>query len=329
MRGWLAGFFDAEGHVPTGSPYFTNKNRDLLERGQSYAGTLNYDSDIWTKPDGSIHRLVVGGHPAKFLSYIGIQNSSKQQAVLSRGLNGQRVEVVSVEAGPELFLYDLTTETHNFIANGLVSHNCWWCDSGFAVLPADLKKNARLLTADEILEEVCSLPGKPDWVTLSGGNPALLNLERLVDLLHELHFQVAIETQGSQWKDWLAKVDVLTVSPKPPSSGMKNLRLANFLQKAKEAGAAPNLKIPVLDERDLAFARDIHLKYREIDFYLSVVTRMGGLYGDWDGGAQDTTDDLAARYRWLVESATPDPAFGDVGILPQLHVVAFGHARGR
>ena len=218
--------------------------------------------------------------------------------------------------------------TH-FVRFGGCDFSCWWCDSAFAVIPAEIKKQATPMTADEILEEVCALRGNPDWVTLSGGNPALHELGELVDHLHELQYQVSVETQGTRWKDWLTKVDVLTVSPKPPSSGMGVKALPAFIARAKDAGAAINLKIPVFDERDLAFARDVHTKYRELDFYLSVVTRMGGLYGDFDGGAVDTTDDLARRYRWLIESASGDPAFGDVGILPQLHTLAFGHTRGR
>ena len=41
-------------------------------------------------------------------------------------------------------------------------------------------------------------------MVLSGGNPALLQLGELVEQLQAAGQQVAVETQGSMWRDWLA-----------------------------------------------------------------------------------------------------------------------------
>lgn len=223
----------------------------------------------------------------------------------------------------------LAGQVSHFVRFGGCDFRCLWCDSSPAVIPVDIRKNATLMTASEIVEKLCESDYDPPWVTLSGGNPALLSLGQLTDELHyTTKFQVAVETQGTFWKDWLTKIDLVTVSPKPPSSGMKNKQFSAFMTKAKDAGAFVVLKVPVFDERDLAFAKDVHLAYPGVDFFLSVVTRMGGLYGDYDGGAIDTEEDILQRYRWLVDLLLRDRAFRDVTAFPQIHALVWGHARG-
>lgn len=220
--------------------------------------------------------------------------------------------------------------TH-FVRFGGCDYACRWCDSSHAVLANEVRRAERL-TASEIVNRVCDLNDAPQWVTLSGGNPALLALNFVVSRLHDQGFKVAVETQGSKWKPWLRHVDQLTVSPKPPSSGMSNEGLDNFIQEV--AGhwelfdQRTCLKVPVFDETDYLFARELHLQMEPLPFYLSVVTRMGGLHGDFDGGAIDTQEDVINRYKWLVERASKDNVFGDVAIFPQLHVLLWSHDRG-
>ena len=90
----------------------------------------------------------------------------------------------------------------------------------YAVEPAEVRRNSERLSIDQILERLERLSGAPTWVVLSGGNPALHELGPLVQLLHGVGQKVAVETQGSVWREWLSEVDRLTISPKPPSSGM-------------------------------------------------------------------------------------------------------------
>jgi len=106
-----------------------------------------------------------------------------------------------------------------FVRFGGCDYRCSWCDSLHAVLPEHVR-GAHRMTPAQIAAALEALPGRPDWVTLSGGNPALLELGDLVALLHAAGRRVAVETQGSVWRDWLGDVDLLTISPKPPSSGM-------------------------------------------------------------------------------------------------------------
>jgi 7-carboxy-7-deazaguanine synthase len=225
-----------------------------------------------------------------------------------------------------------------FARFGGCDYRCSWCDSMFAVEPAQVRENAVKLTADEVFHELEALSaGRGMWVTLSGGNPALLHLGPLVERQQESDYLVAVETQGSVWRDWLAPVDHLTVSPKPPSSGMATERhgkqTARFLATAEAAlpAASRSLKIVVFDVADLAWARSLICEADpDWQTFLSVGTDPVTEWGvDWARRYSDSEvrRTVGERYRWLCEQTASDPAFTHTRVLPQLHVVAWGHTR--
>jgi len=224
--------------------------------------------------------------------------------------------------------------TH-FIRMGGCDYRCHWCDTEYAVIPEQVRKNAKKLTYLEITEQVMALPQGPEWVTLSGGNPALHQLDSVVIDLHRNQFKVAVETQGSMWKPWLTKVDQLTISPKPPSSRMHSIKNLQLLEEFMESmmqqypiESRVCLKIPVIGDEDYEFAIMVHGRYKKVPFYFSVVTKMGGLYGDFAEGEIDTRDTLLDRYRWLAERIAGDARARTTTALPQLHALLWGHGRG-
>jgi 7-carboxy-7-deazaguanine synthase len=222
--------------------------------------------------------------------------------------------------------------TH-FVRMGGCDYRCRWCDTDYAVLPNLVRQNSIKLSTREIFGKVMELDTGPEWITISGGNPALHDLTQLVDALHEAKFKVAVETQGSLWKEWLGYVNQLTISPKPPSSNMEcEEDLEKFLVQYSALrlrvphtrGHAACLKVPVIDERDYEYAIGIHEKYPTLPFYFSVVTKMGGLDGHFSGGEIDTRDTLLDRYRWLAERVAGDPRAADTTSIPQLHALLWG-----
>lgn len=140
-----------------------------------------------------------------------------------------------------------------FVRTAGCDYRCAWCDSAFT-WDGSAKELIRRLTPAEILGELHDIGGdRFAHVTLSGGNPALLpQLAGLVELLHAEGIAVAVETQGSRWQDWLAAVDQVTLSPKPPSSGMDTDWDALDYIVAKLAARphplAVSLKVVVFDE---------------------------------------------------------------------------------
>jgi 7-carboxy-7-deazaguanine synthase len=90
------------------------------------------------------------------------------------------------------------------------------------------------MSAEEILAKVQALSGgHPLMVSLFCGNPALQPLGGLLTLGKSSGYSFALETQGSVAQQWFAGLDVLTISPKPPSSGMPT-----DLQKLQDCVAA-------------------------------------------------------------------------------------------
>jgi 7-carboxy-7-deazaguanine synthase len=225
----------------------------------------------------------------------------------------------------------LAGSVSHFIRFGGCDFSCVWCDSAHAVLPENVRKVPKLTTSD-ILDRVDALP-PAEWVTLSGGNPVLHELGKLVTALHDRGYKVAVETQGSTWKDWLREVDMLTVSVKPPSSHMLNMGFETFINRAMHGRVILGytgicFKVPVYDEADLDFAEHLHALYSAIPFYVSIVTEMGGLFGDFAGGHVDTAGDLLARYNRIAEAVLRRPALRDARVIPQLHYLLWGNITG-
>lgn len=230
-----------------------------------------------------------------------------------------------------------------FVRVGGCDFKCAWCDTGYAV-NAEAVKGLPRMTQDQIIEKLwahaVANPGA-DWLSLSGGNPAMYELDVVVGEWHKRSKgKVTVETQGSRWKHWLGRIDALTISPKPPSSTMTNGGdFAAFMTYATASGVQKSLKVVVFDDADYDFAVRVHQSFPKVPFYLSCGTAMGGLSGkwvpptipvggemvpSWQAGWTDNKDSLMARWKWLVEKAVADPRMADVAIFPQMHVLLFG-----
>ena len=193
------------------------------------------------------------------------------------------------------------------------------------VLRGMVREKARRNNRVEIIDELKAIGGQSfSHVTISGGNPALhKGIGELVDLCHEQGWKVAVETQASFWQDWLLKIDDITLSPKPPSSGMTTdfSKLDTFMEKLIDTTAS--LKIVIFDEEDFKFAEEVHLRYPAFPFFLQT--------GNDD---TTTTDDahlvstLLKRYEWLIDLTVNSPIMNDVKVLPQLHTLIWGNKRG-
>jgi 7-carboxy-7-deazaguanine synthase len=205
-------------------------------------------------------------------------------------------------------------QTH-FIRLGGCDYRCSWCDTPYAVLPEKVRQNRSMLTVPAVVAKVTALGVATPWVTLSGGNPALHQLGPLAAGLRDAGFMVAVETQGTLYRDWLRDCDLVTLSPKPPSSGMdQSIEALDQFVNLPEA----NLKVVVFDEADFTFARSVHLRYPTVPFYLQVGNEVGN----------DTTETLLERLDWLARRTMADPAMGAAVVLPQLHVLLYGNRRG-
>lgn len=203
---------------------------------------------------------------------------------------------------------------------------CLWCDSLYSVDP-EHKATWRRLPVWDIVRELRTLASHCWQVTITGGNPALHDLSSLIDILRVEGYGIAVETQGTLFREWLRWCDLVTVSPKPPSAGVCTppTMVKRFIARvlSSQEGQAPArvaLKI-VVDpdsQEDYAYAKDLALWYAHAPFptYLTCCTH-----------ADDTRDTLIARYQRLEARVLTDLDLPDVHVGVQWHVVVHGAGR--
>ncbi|WML44807.1 7-carboxy-7-deazaguanine synthase QueE [Neobacillus sp. PS3-40] len=215
-----------------------------------------------------------------------------------------------------------------FVRTAGCDYSCSWCDSSFT-WDGSGKDNTKMMDANEIWAELKSLGGNGfSFVTISGGNPALLkDLNSLIDLLKKNKVTVCLETQGSKWQDWFLDIDELTISPKPPSSKMQTdfSVLDSIVNNLSTNPAQQNvsLKVVVFDDEDYEYARGVYKRYPRVPFFLQV-----GNEHITNSDDQELTRILLKKYEWLLNKAMNDEELTNVKVLPQLHTFVWGNKRG-
>jgi 7-carboxy-7-deazaguanine synthase len=213
-----------------------------------------------------------------------------------------------------------------FVRTGGCDYRCSWCDSLHAV-DNQFRHQWEMMSIDAVWQNVVALSGgRPLMVSLSGGNPAIQPLGALIERGHGEGYRFALETQGSVVRDWFADLDVLVLSPKPPSSQMTTdwATIEGCVQAAQERPQVV-LKLVVFDESDYAYAKDAAARFPRLPVYLQP-----GNHTPPCPGIEDTPVDLDGimkRMEWLVESVTRDRWF-EARVLPQLHLMLWGNKRG-
>ncbi|MES0812785.1 7-carboxy-7-deazaguanine synthase QueE [Roseibium sp. SCPC15] len=213
-----------------------------------------------------------------------------------------------------------------FVRTGGCDYRCSWCDTLHAVDSA-YRDEWHPMTSQAIMMQVEILSGgQPLTISLSGGNPAIQPLGGLIELGRKEGYRFALETQGSLGKDWFEMLDVLTLSPKPPSSGMETdwQKLAECVE-AAGSETKTVMKVVIFDDEDYAYARDVAARYPELQLYLQP-----GNHTPPQPEEADSAIDMAGimeRMRWLVEKVTSDKLY-TATVLPQLHTLIWGNLRG-
>jgi len=235
-----------------------------------------------------------------------------------------------------------------FLRLGGCDYRCTKCDSLHAVLPELIKKNSTPMTHDEIYDKLTSIAGHCRMLTLSGGNPVMWELLPLIMRLHRERWKVAVETQGTLWRQWVGLCDYITVSPKGPGMGEKfePEKFKRFVHNAfysippslYNVDREVTLKIVIFDQQDIEFAKELHLEYPTLPMYLSLGNPNPPIPGV-DNTPQDHNElcdgkyyfkgELLDRMALLYEDISKEPILHDTIFLPQMHVLLWGNEKGR
>ncbi len=129
-KGFLAGVFDAEGSYSRGILRISNTDLRIIEMTMSCLWGFGFDAsiDATAKPNGLSYVRVLGGLPEhlRFFHLVDPAITRKRSIEGQAIKNNARLRVVSVEPlGLDIPMFDITTGTGDFIANGVVSHNCF------------------------------------------------------------------------------------------------------------------------------------------------------------------------------------------------------------
>lgn len=205
-----------------------------------------------------------------------------------------------------------------FVRFGGCDYRCSWCDTKYAVEPI-YQKHWQKMDCIGIFQQIEELSHQqPILVTLSGGNPAIYELTELLALGHAKGYQFAMETQGSIFHDYLAKLDYLTVSPKPPSSGEQTD--FEVLSKVLAQNSQATLKMVVANDEDYQWAKSVHQRFPNVPCYLQPCNTQFA-------STALNQSQLVNEMLWLVDKTIADNWF-NITVLPQLHVFLWQNKRG-
>ena len=129
VKGFLAGVFDAEGSGGRDALRISNTDAEIIASIKASLRRLGFDHVV-EKAGTSAVRVVrlLGGMPQRMRFFLETNPAiTRKRTIDGVALKSKaKLGVVSVEAiGISIPMYDITTGTGDFIANGVISHNCF------------------------------------------------------------------------------------------------------------------------------------------------------------------------------------------------------------
>ncbi|MFD0741659.1 intein-containing Rv2578c family radical SAM protein [Phytohabitans flavus] len=124
-KGFLAGVFDSDGSRDGRDLWIRSNDTEILD--QIAAALRRFGFDAWLESSHAAVRLRGGLTEHMRFYHLADPAISRKRSISGRTVGSDaRLRVVSIEPlGVDLPLYDITTGTADFIANGVVSHNCF------------------------------------------------------------------------------------------------------------------------------------------------------------------------------------------------------------
>jgi DNA repair photolyase len=242
-RGFLAGIFDAEGSCSEGILRICNTDPEILDRIARALRRFGFRfavEDVRGKERPKVIRLLGGLCEQLRFFHTTDPAITRKRSIQERALKtSARLRVAEIEPLGEMELYDITTGTGDFIANGVVSHNCF-------ARPTHtyLDFNAGRDFEKEIVVKV--------------NVPEVARAELMRPSWKREHVALGTNTDPYQWVEGRYRLmpgiwEAMRDSRTPSSVLTKSPLLLRDIELMKEmheaAGFAANLSIPTLDEK--------------------------------------------------------------------------------
>jgi DNA repair photolyase len=130
FKGFLAGIFDAEGSFSNGIFRISNTDAEIIGHIETGLRSLGFSFALdVSRREGPVTCVrILGGLREKLRFFHTVDPAiTRKRTIEGTAIKGDMpLRVASIEPlGLELPMYDITTGTGDFIANGVVSHNCF------------------------------------------------------------------------------------------------------------------------------------------------------------------------------------------------------------
>jgi DNA repair photolyase len=215
MRGYLGGIFDAEGSYSDARVRLANTDHTLRGRvveSLKYFG-FGFTSDVpGSGTDCATRYLRLLGGLREQLRFLQLVDPAitRKRTIFGQAVKSQAaLDIVEIEPlGVSMPMYDITTGTGDFIANGVISHNCYARPAhSYVNLSPGLDFETKLFykeNAAELLKKELSHPRYVcKSITLGANTDPYQPIERtlrvtrsILEVLRAFHHPVAIITKG-------------------------------------------------------------------------------------------------------------------------------------
>jgi DNA repair photolyase len=130
IKGFLAGIFDAEGSCSRGILRISNADAEIIGRLQTCLDRLQFDHvhEKGDRDNGLAAVRLRGGLPERMRFFLGTDPAITRKRTIDGVAvkTNARLGVTSIRPlGVAMRMYDITTGTGDFIADGVISHNCF------------------------------------------------------------------------------------------------------------------------------------------------------------------------------------------------------------
>ncbi|MCR4337635.1 MAG: PA0069 family radical SAM protein [Candidatus Omnitrophica bacterium] len=210
-KGFLAGIFDTEGGYNDGVLRIANKDLEIISYIRRCLELFNFAFAIEDYGSNGVKYVRILGGLKEYLRFFHVVGPS-----ISRKMNieGQAIKsnaqlgVVSIEPVGVQKLFDITTGTEDFIANGVVSHNCYARPTHeYFGLSAGLDFESKIFAKEDAAKLLRKELSRPKWepqtIVMSGVTDPYQPVERklgitrqCLEVLNDFRNPVAIITKN-------------------------------------------------------------------------------------------------------------------------------------
>ncbi len=243
-KGFLAGIFDAQGSFGRGIVRIANSDRAILDWTAACLEHFGFDGveEVTPHENGLRHLRVRGGLRERLrLFHLTDPAITRKRTIQGAALKPDAgTRVTSVEPlGLAMRLFDITTGTGDFIANGVVSHNCFARPTHtYLDMDAGRDFEREIVVKVNVPEVLRAELGRPSWqgehVALGTNTDPYQWVEGRYGLMRGI---------WSALRDAANPCSVLTKSPLL----LRDLDLMRELNAV--AGFSANLSVPTIDEK--------------------------------------------------------------------------------